>query len=220
MSDVERFNDAVDALLANRSPGPIAGDLDAEEQRMLLMAQRIRGSQAPAPAPAFVARLREQIQAPPEPTRVSRRTAFLSGVAGLAAGVLAGVGIDRSRQSGNPPAAASGPLHPTSGTWFHVANTADLPEGAVRAFTAGAVQGYLINHRGNVRALSRICTHLGCALRFSGAEQRFQCPCHPVEFDMQGQYRYGPAKYYPNGLPPLPEIAVRVNGDAIEVLGA
>lgn len=220
MSDLERFNDALDALIADRSPHGVLPDLDAEEQRMVRMAQLIRGSQAKGPAPEFVERVREEIADAPRPARVSRRAAFFSGAAALAAGVLAGVGIDRSRQSQVAPGTASGALNPVHGSWFQVANVADLPEGAVRAFTAGAVQGYLMNRGGNVRALSRICTHMGCALHFSGPDQTFQCPCHPVEFDMQGQYRYGPTQYYPHGLPPLPEIKVRIKGDAIEVLGA
>ncbi|GAC1331591.1 MAG: Rieske (2Fe-2S) protein [Chloroflexota bacterium] len=218
MSDPERFNDAVEALLADRSPSEIARDLDPDDQQMLRMAQLIRGSQSSHVRAGFVDSLRDRI-APAAPRRLSRRAAFFSGAGALAAGLLAGIGIDRStRNTGT--STASGSLRPSAGQWFHVADVADLPDGAVRSFTAGAVQGYLVNRAGNVRALSRICTHMGCALNFKRNEQSFSCPCHGAEFDIRGQYRYGPGKRYAEGLPDLPAIDVRINGRAIEVFGA
>lgn len=45
------------------------------------------------------------------------------------------------------------------------------------------------------RALSAICTHLGCIV--SQVEWGFVCPCHGSKFDQQGQVTGGPA---PKGL--------------------
>jgi hypothetical protein len=54
MNDPERFNDLVETLLADRSPAAQARDLNLEGQRMLLLAQRLRGSQGQGPDPIFV----------------------------------------------------------------------------------------------------------------------------------------------------------------------
>jgi hypothetical protein len=58
----ERFNTAVATLLADRSPAPGAGGLDLTEQRMLLLAQRIRGSRGQGPDPSFVDVLRVRLR--------------------------------------------------------------------------------------------------------------------------------------------------------------
>jgi nitrite reductase/ring-hydroxylating ferredoxin subunit len=97
-----------------------------------------------------------------------------------------------------------------------VASAAELPHGAVKPFKTGHVQGYLINHGGRIKALSRICTHMGCQLDFQQREQAFVCPCHGAEFSLSGHVNYGP-NGYPVQLPPLPEIWVRQQADRIEV---
>jgi cytochrome b6-f complex iron-sulfur subunit len=42
-------------------------------------------------------------------------------------------------------------------------------------------------------ALSRICTHLGCRLDFSEAENLLVCPCHQSKFTLEGKRVAGPA---------------------------
>lgn len=186
---------------------------------MLEMAQLLRGAGDGAPDPPFVDRLRRRLQ--PQ-RRVSRRTAFFSGLGALAAGLLAGFGLDRAVE-GTGSAAPNGWSEPLvtggRGRWVPVVRIADLPEGAVHPFTVGAVQGFLVNERGSVRALSRICTHMGCALQFQRAEQAFVCPCHGAEFDMSGKLTYGPRGTYHLKLPPLPPIQARIVGEHIEILG-
>lgn len=57
-------------------------------------------------------------------------------------------------------------------------------------------------------ALSRTCTHLGCALSWDVHEQKFICPCHGSTFDRRGVVLTSPAirplDFYPvrieNGL--------------------
>ena len=50
-------------------------------------------------------------------------------------------------------------------------------------------------------ALSRTCTHLGCALSWHGDQQKFICPCHGSSFDRAGVVLTAPAirplDYYP-----------------------
>lgn len=212
MSDMERFHRALEQLLADRSPTPELSALDEKEQRMVRVAQLLRGSTASEPRSEFITHLHDQFA--PGRRRVSRRGAFLSALGTLAAGIAAGFGVD---QALHPSAnALRVPLVDGKGHWMPIASLADLPEGAIKAFTAGAVQGFLINRHGQVRALSRVCTHMGCLLRSSADEQAFVCPCHGAEFNLRGDLRYGP-RAYRQTLPPLPAIDVRVKDQSIEV---
>ena len=49
--------------------------------------------------------------------------------------------------------------------------------------------------------LSPICPHLGCRPIWSTDANRFQCPCHGSQFDIDGEHLAGPA---PRGMDPLP----------------
>jgi Rieske Fe-S protein len=46
---------------------------------------------------------------------------------------------------------------------------------------------------GTLHAVSLRCTHLGCLLRFNGAETSWDCPCHGSRFDVDGTVLEGPA---------------------------
>lgn len=153
-------------------------------------------------------------EALPSNARVSRRIALLSTLGVLAAGVLAGIGLDRlGKSSSAEPASLVEPGH---GQWIDVASVAEVPDGVIRPFTAGAVQGFLINRGGTYRALSRLCTHMGCTLGFDRRVQSFVCPCHGAVFALNGRQRVG-AGQFRLALPPLPGIRVRVEGDSIQV---
>jgi cytochrome b6-f complex iron-sulfur subunit len=217
MSDTERsddasgpFDDAIEALLAGRSPRGMTESLSDQEQRMLRMAQLLRGSHVEPPDELAVARIRQHVFGR---RTVSRRGAFLTGVGALAAGLIGGIGLDRLGRGG--PSRSAMPLVNGNGRWVRVATLADLPHGSIRAFDTGALQGFLIHRNGQVRALSRICTHMGCRLNFEADEQAFVCPCHGAEFNLHGNLRYG--AYRTGQLPPLPVVRTRINGNSIEV---
>lgn len=215
MSDSEHLDRALEDLLAGRSPRAAARDLEPDEQQMLRFAQMLRGSRSQEPASEFVESLHERLF--PQPHGVSRRTAFLGGLTALAAGIVGGLGLERLGLFG-PDTGSQHALVGANGRWVAVASESELPHGAVRAFQAGHVQGYLVNHHGTVRALSRICTHMGCQLDFAPDEQAFICPCHGAEFSLSGKLTYGPGGYgYSVTLPPLPEIKVRQRNGAVEV---
>lgn len=207
----DRLDAALDRVANDSSPLPEASNLEPEDQRMLQMAQLIRGATDSVPAPQFVDHVRALLASGPR--RVSRRSAFVSGVGALAAGVAAGFGLDRLVTQ--PRSHRLPPLVGAHGRWVSVAQLADLPEGGVAAFSSGPLRGFMVNHHGEVRAVSRICTHMGCALDFQRSEQAFVCPCHGAEFNLNGAFRYGVSRY--PSLPPLPKIRSRVVGDSIEI---
>lgn len=70
-----------------------------------------------------------------------------------------------------------------------IGRLADLPINAFTLLHQAPVFVYR-DHEG-VRAVSAVCTHLGCTLEKSA--DGFQCPCHGSHFDQTGQVLDGPA---------------------------
>ncbi len=73
---------------------------------------------------------------------------------------------------------------------------------------------YVLTQDGrNFIAMSNICTHLGCRVRWIAQEEKFFCPCHNGIFDKEGNVVSGP--------PPRPLIRyeVRVEGEQLYILG-
>ena len=138
MSDSERFDRAIEKVLSARSPRREVSTLDPEEQRLVQMAQRLRGSQGQSPSPEFVDRLHARLFH--QPRRVSRRAAVLSALGTLAAGVAAGIGLQHSREGSSTRPLKQQGLDVHNGKWFRVTDVAALPAGTVHAFTAGPHQ--------------------------------------------------------------------------------
>jgi cytochrome b6-f complex iron-sulfur subunit len=44
-----------------------------------------------------------------------------------------------------------------------------------------------------VKALYKVCTHLGCLYKWVDTNSRFECPCHGSKFQADGTYIEGPA---------------------------
>lgn len=67
--------------------------------------------------------------------------------------------------------------------------------------------------RGNLKALSAICTHLGCITEWQSEKQIFFCPCHAGVFDDNGKVISGPPPR------PLPEYNLRIKEGGIYITG-
>ncbi len=52
---------------------------------------------------------------------------------------------------------------------------------------------YLMRLANGFRALSAVCTHLGCITRFLPDEGIIACPCHGSRFNLDGEVIAGPA---------------------------
>lgn len=212
MIEDERLERAIDAVLADRSPRRELTGLSEERRRMVWVVQLLRGSRGQDAAPEFIEHLHARLF--PQHIRMTRRRAVLSGLGTLAAGIAAGVGLERAAEPDVSWTAP--PLVGPHGKWIPVTRLAELPEGAIHPFASGAVHGVLLRNGGRLYALSRVCTHMGCKLDINREERIFECPCHGAEFDLHGNLRYGPRKYgLP--LPPLPPLRTRVRGETVEV---
>jgi Rieske Fe-S protein len=53
---------------------------------------------------------------------------------------------------------------------------------------------------GELQLVSAVCTHLGCAVEWNGAEETWDCPCHGSRFEPGGDVIQGPAT---DPLPPV-----------------
>lgn len=254
----ERFDAYLDALLGEGRPSPDAiGDRDeAEMARMAAElaagARAAESAHAAEPDPAFVEQLRRRMRSAdqgiaavrtPPPVRgtvqpggvgrwrVSRRSVLQAGL-GAAAGLAVGVLGLSLRERDDPDGAIGGddtPLVAGDGFWTEVTTLAELPPGSAVRFSTAAFDGFVVNDAGTVRALSSVCTHMGCTLHFRPDWQDLRCPCHGASFDLAGRlangrrawrasggYR-GDASAYPIELPDLVRPRVKVDGERVLV---
>jgi menaquinol-cytochrome c reductase iron-sulfur subunit len=73
---------------------------------------------------------------------------------------------------------------------------------------------YLLTENGrDFIAMSNICTHLGCRVRWIEDQEQFLCPCHNATFGKDGSVVSGPPPR------PLDVYQVKVEEDQIYVLG-
>jgi cytochrome b6-f complex iron-sulfur subunit len=94
-----------------------------------------------------------------------------------------------------------------------VASTADLPVGKGAVYSVNNAAVIVINTAEGYKALSAVCTHLGCIVSWNEKEQVIACPCHDAAFNTNGAVLKGPPPA------PLPTHRVQVEGDKIWVEG-
>src|SRR6185437_2846768 len=173
-----------------------------------------------APAEDFVTALHKKLAAeldPPAPPRAvdARRTVLRAAV--VAGATATGAGIDHaltSRATDTGSSAAAGTLTPSQGIWLTVAASTDLPDGTVRGFTAGAVNGFIERAGGRLRAVYGTCTHQGCRLALAARPARLVCPCPGATFGLNGSVL---THKFPIALPALPRLEVRETGGAVQI---
>ncbi len=253
-ASAERIDRYLDALLAGERPS--AADVgDRDEAEMARLAAELSATADPtgsAPDPAFVDQLRRRMRAAdqgidavrvPPPVRpgdaevsrvrVTRRqllTGGLIGAAGLAAGALGATVLRPVAPDGGQGIWDDGTdLIGSDGEWVAVARVADVPPGSAVRFSTAAFDGYVVNDGGQLRALSSVCTHMGCTLQFRPAFEDLRCPCHGASFDLAGELANGRSRWrltggyrgderaYPIELPRLIRPALRVDGEQVLV---
>lgn len=95
---------------------------------------------------------------------------------------------------------------------LHAGSLESLPVGQGRLVRHGSQPVLVVRPRPDqVVALSAICTHLRCVLRWDAQRSLAACPCHAGSFDIQGNVLAGP----PGA--PLPRYSAEVRGGEIYV---
>mgnify|MGYP001818260849 CR=1 FL=1 len=157
-----------------------------------------------------------------EEPRASRRD-FLAA-ATWAIGILMGAGI------GLPAIAyIVGPAlqEEQSEEWIRLGSTSKVELGIPTLFKARIERqtGWIVNEEElsvyvlteNGRdyiAMSNICTHLGCRVRWIDEQERFFCPCHNGIFDKEGLIVSGPIPK------PLDQYEVKIEDEQLFMRGA
>lgn len=209
----------IEDLVRSRRPRRFraTGEEDTDLARVAIALRAARPGSG-APSEDFVTALHKRLAAeldPPAPRRaVGGRRAVLR-VAAVVGAAATGAGIDNVLTRGTAPASsAPGTLTPSRGTWLAVAASADLPDGTVRGFTAGALTGFVERANGRLRAVSGICTHQGCRLTLAASAVKLVCPCHGATFGLDGAVL---THHFPLPLATLPQLEVRELHGTVQV---
>jgi cytochrome b6-f complex iron-sulfur subunit len=92
-----------------------------------------------------------------------------------------------------------------------VGSTADLPVGKGSVYSVQNRPVIVIHIPDGYRALSAVCTHLGCIVYWDESRHIIACPCHEGYFNINGSVISGPPPR------PLPVYRVQVEDDQIFV---
>ena len=207
----------LDALLKRRRPARFKAT--DEEREAIAAASELASSRpgADLPDPAFVERLARRLRAElePRPARPSllNRRALLQTAGASAAAAVAGAVLDHV-VVGGMVAQQAATLIPSQGSWRPVAALSQVPAGQVLPVSTGSMQVLVVNEGGRIRALSGVCTHLGCTLQPSAAPGRIDCPCHRTAFSLSGKVL---DYQLPRSPGDLPEVESRVRDGQIEI---
>jgi cytochrome b6-f complex iron-sulfur subunit len=219
-----RVRGYVEDLLRGRRPRAFRPDADEAADIRTAITLRAARPGSGAPSEEFVTglhrRLAAEIPAGGEATaRPSRRHAVqVASLAAAAAavGAAGGAALDRLVTGAAAAAPLAQPtLDPNAGSWHTVAAVADLADGAVRGFDVGTVNGFVERTADGLRAVSGVCTHLGCHLALDAPSRELVCPCHNAAFAVTGELVRHQLATPP---PPLPRIAVREVAGAVQIL--
>ena len=111
--------------------------------------------------------------------------------------------------------------------WIRLGSTAKVEVGSPTLFKVNVERqtGWIVDQRElsfyvltedgrSYVAMSNICTHLGCRVRWIDDQRQFFCPCHNAAFDKDGEVLSGPPPR------PLDRYEVKVEDNQLYVLGA
>lgn len=215
----DRVSRFVDDLLRRRRPRRYKAT--SEELQALEAAAELAPLRAGAdlPDPRFVERLehrlRQELEDRPAANPAWTRRGLLQAAGAAAAAAVVGAAVDHAVVGSTAPPSGSGTLVPNAGQWRPVAAVSDLQPGTAKTFSTGAIHGVVVNDDGRIRALSGVCTHLGCVLRPNVEGGSLDCPCHRTVFAWDGSVRRHQLQSRPADLPTLKS---RIREGQVEVL--
>ncbi|MGH3854829.1 MAG: ubiquinol-cytochrome c reductase iron-sulfur subunit [Pseudonocardiaceae bacterium] len=212
-------------LLRGRRPRPFrARETDVDELRAAIMLRVARPGEQ-APSEEFVTDLHRRLTAAqtdqdvqvlplPGPRVDGTRRRLVAATSIAAAAAAVGAVTDHTLNGQSPAQGGEQTLIPNTGEWRTVSASADLAEGGAQSFDLGTVVGFVSRAGGELRAVSGVCTHLGCRLALDAAAKRLNCPCHTTSFALSGQLLR-----YQLAVPPaaLPRLEVRETEGMVQV---
>lgn len=118
---------------------------------------------------------------PSSPEDVSRRKFLQTGVFGACAVYIGAIGFPVFRYL-NSPVEASQLASAVKEVTLDKAN--ELAVGTALMFKFGTSPALLIHHAdGSWVAMSAVCTHMGCTVKFDEGAKKITCACHGGVFD-------------------------------------
>jgi quinol---cytochrome c reductase iron-sulfur subunit, bacillus type len=135
----------------------------------------------------------------PENNEMSRRKFMSVAIASIGGLISAALGIPAIAYIVGPA------LQQKAENWIRLAAIAKVEPNTPTLFKTNVesqtgwivsqdeVSAYVLTEDGqNYEAISNICTHLGCRVRWIPDQERFFCPCHNGVFDKSGNVISGP----------------------------
>ena len=117
--------------------------------------------------------------------------------------------------------------HDETQEWIRLGSTSKVELGTPTLFKAKIQRqtGWIVNEEElsvyvltengcDYIAMSNICTHLGCRVRWIDEQERFFCPCHNGIFNKDGQIMSGPIPS------PLDQYEVKIEDEQLFMRGA
>jgi cytochrome b6-f complex iron-sulfur subunit len=148
----------------------------------------------------------------PKPSRRQfLQLAALAGGVALVGGCSSLSSPDASPASSNGPGGTYDPIKAIEKPDHSVLipGGGKLAPGTALAFVLGSNNPGILyaTKDGKLKAISALCTHQGCTVRWRGPDETLLCPCHGSQFDLDGKVEHGPATE------PLPTYSAHKQGD-------
>lgn len=137
------------------------------------------------------------------------RRGFLYALVGFSALATAGGVLTPIISYLWPPKKAAG----AKGERVAVASVADLPVGKGAVYSVANKPVLVVNTGEGLKAVSAVCTHLGCIVFWDAEKKAIRCPCHEAYFTLTGAVISGPPPK------PLDTYQVQIEGEKIYVEG-
>jgi menaquinol-cytochrome c reductase iron-sulfur subunit len=157
----------------------------------------------------------------PQNKKLNRQDFLKLGIAAVGATIGAGIGIPAVSYVVGPALKKEGEQN-----WIQLGAVAKIPLGEPTLFKYKVktqtgwivdeheISVYVLTDDGReFAAISNICTHLGCRVRWIADDNEFFCPCHNGIFDKEGNVVSGPPPR------PLDRYQVKVEDGQLFILG-
>lgn len=140
----------------------------------------------------------------PEPghVRLGRRNFIGKALVGCGAAVGLELGYAGFKMMATKPVGEKKPVK---------LSLSQLPVGSRTTVIYGGEKIEVVRSEKGVRAMSMVCTHLGCLVIWQENDNNYHCPCHDAYFDENGNVISGPPTQ------PLEKIPVTVSGNTVTI---